>query len=296
MTFQVYQLVSQTILHCGAGQSVGIVDQPIARDRASNLPIVPGSSIRGVLRAEMAQQQDKNLSATTLFGSESSAEKGNAGALSVSDAHLLLLPVRSIYGVLAYATCPFILKRYKRDLQLKELSVPVPDPDQVLYAKAGSPNEHNSQILLEDLDLQAKHCATTQAWAEHIAASVYEESKHNDSDYQDMMQRIIILPDTIFSFLADTATEIRTRIRINADTGVVDSERGALWSEESLPAESILWGVYSFNDSLLKEQKAQIKSAFEKYSTQAPLPLLQVGGHSSVGGGLVTFSTVKRGA
>lgn len=294
MSFNTFHLISQTILHCGSGQSVGVVDQPIIRERATNLPIVPGSSIRGVLRAAMNQSGSADLNVTTLFGRESSAENGNAGALSVSDAHLLLLPVRSIYGVLAYATCPFILKRYKRDLQIKDLNVPSPEPEQALYAKAGSPNEHEDQIFLEDLDLQARACETTQAWAERIAASVYEKSEHEDSDYQDMMQRIIILPNTVFSFLADTATEIRTRIRINADTGVVDSERGALWSEESLPAESILWGVYSFNDSLLKDHKDQIKSAFEAYSTQ--IPLLQIGGHSSVGSGLVTFSTVKRGA
>lgn len=32
MSFHIYHLFSQTILHCGSGQSVGIVDQPIARE------------------------------------------------------------------------------------------------------------------------------------------------------------------------------------------------------------------------------------------------------------------------
>ena len=37
-------------LHAGTGQGVGTIDLPIARERATNLPVVPGSSIKGCLR------------------------------------------------------------------------------------------------------------------------------------------------------------------------------------------------------------------------------------------------------
>ncbi|MCS7269380.1 MAG: RAMP superfamily CRISPR-associated protein, partial [Geminicoccaceae bacterium] len=37
-------------LHAGTGQAAGIVDLPIARMKATGIPFVPGSSIKGVLR------------------------------------------------------------------------------------------------------------------------------------------------------------------------------------------------------------------------------------------------------
>ncbi|RMD58772.1 type III-B CRISPR module RAMP protein Cmr4, partial [Candidatus Parcubacteria bacterium] len=37
-------------LHAGTGQGVGAIDLPIAREKGTEIPIVPGSSLKGVLR------------------------------------------------------------------------------------------------------------------------------------------------------------------------------------------------------------------------------------------------------
>lgn len=279
MSFHVYHLFSQTILHCGSGQSVGIVDQPIARERASYLPIVPGSTVRGVLKAHISQKES-DLS-QSLFGyDKQDGEPSFAGALSITDAHLLLLPVRTVYGILAYATCPFILQRYKKDQKL-DVKVPTPANDQALYPK-GNPNHQDNLMVLEDLDLKAQECEYTQQWAEYIAQTLYaKESAY----FSDMSKRIIVLPDTVFSFLAETATEIRTRIRINQETGVVDN--GALWTEESLPAESVLWGVFSVDAPRLNDQNGDKRLRFTDIINNKPL--LQMGGNMGTGNGLVQF-------
>ena len=39
-----------TPLHIGCGQDVGLVDNPIIREKTTGFPFIPGSSIRGVLR------------------------------------------------------------------------------------------------------------------------------------------------------------------------------------------------------------------------------------------------------
>jgi CRISPR/Cas system CSM-associated protein Csm3 (group 7 of RAMP superfamily) len=39
-------------LHAGTGQTVDVIDLPIARERATQLPLVPGSTVKGVLRDE----------------------------------------------------------------------------------------------------------------------------------------------------------------------------------------------------------------------------------------------------
>ncbi len=129
----------------------------------------------------------------------------------------------------------FILQRYKQDREL-DLPLPIPAEKQVLCPK-DNPNHQDNMMVLEDLDLAAQTSEDVEPWAKEIAQCIYPD---NEVSRESMRQRIVVLPDTVFSFLAETATEIRTRIRINETTGVVDN--GALWSEESLPAESILWG------------------------------------------------------
>ena len=49
--------------------------------------------------------------ATALFGTQE-----RAGELLVSDARLLLLPVRSLTRSYRWITCPHLLERYRRDL------------------------------------------------------------------------------------------------------------------------------------------------------------------------------------
>ena len=49
MTSKILTLFTRTPLHVGAGASVGAIDQPIIRERHTGFPIIPGSSLKGVL-------------------------------------------------------------------------------------------------------------------------------------------------------------------------------------------------------------------------------------------------------
>ncbi len=287
MKSRLYHLHALSALHCGTGQSAGVVDLPIARDRASNLPLVPGSSVRGVLRAEIEADATHDHLARTLFGPRniSGADDTHAGALAMGDAHLLLLPIRALAGIVAYATCPFILKRYSKDLP-QPLAVPEVKETEALHASHNC-NQLEGRIILEDLDLNPKASSEAEAWAAHIAKAIHAE---DTEARQDLQNRFMILSDSVFSFLAETATEIRTRIKINRETGIV--AKGALWHEENLPAESILWGVYAVSNSRVKgdttpgeELARQLQKAL---GTQ---PLLQLGGKAGVGRGLTRLLT-----
>ncbi|MEN9430431.1 MAG: hypothetical protein RJA86_1290 [Pseudomonadota bacterium] len=275
MTQRNYLLHALSALHVGTGQSVGTVDLPIARARASNLPLVPGSALKGVLRDELKlTDNDKK----TLFGPESNAmESAHAGAIAVGDANLLILPIRSFAGTVAFATCSYILKHYARDLALKD-RIPVPAAE---TANIGTTSDLKlgNKIALEDLDLIANNNADTQNWASKIAKALYP----TDTDWQnEFTRRFVILPDDIFSFLAETATEIRMRISIDRNTRIV--KKGALWSEENLPAESVLWGVIGISKS---RDKTNDKSA-EDLAKLLPKDevTLQIGGKHTVGRGL----------
>ena len=170
MHSQLFHLHALSVLHCGTGQSVGVVDLPIARARATQLPIVPGSSLRGVLRQEVGSGSE--TLARALFGPKniSANDQSFAGALAVGDAHLLALPVRALAGILCYATSPFILHRYAQDLKRTGCAAPAVPTAQSAVVTARSVNRIAQTLVLEDLDLAAQDSPLANQWAETIAA------------------------------------------------------------------------------------------------------------------------------
>lgn len=291
MQTQIFHLQNLSALHVGTGQGVGVVDLPIARSKSTNLPLVPGSAIKGVLRDELAAQaflQPDDIN--TLFGPESSTDDAHAGAIAFGDANLLLLPIRSFAGTVAYATCPFILRQYKRDNNAKIADLQIPqlggsDDDTVsarVTANSSLIVRGTDRIALEDLDIQAYDNDTIQKWADAITESLYPE---NSKDYEDwrtqVASRFVILPDDIFSFLADTATEVRTRIRIDRKTRTV--QKGALWTEENLPADSVFWGVIGISQSRKKADDRSAQALADLLPKQEIQ--IQIGGKHTVGRG-----------
>jgi CRISPR-associated protein Cmr4 len=100
------------------------VDLPVAREAATDYPVVPGSSLKGALLGFARQQSSNGQERMTeqvrhrIFG-----KSDNAGGLLVSDARLLLLPVRSLSSAYKWITCPHLLERFDRDQQRTSLSV-----------------------------------------------------------------------------------------------------------------------------------------------------------------------------
>lgn len=276
----IFHLNNLTALHVGTGQGVGVVDLPIARSKATNLPIVPGSAIKGVLRDELKEKLSlENKDINILFGKDKDAD--HAGAVAFGDANLLILPIRSFAGTVAYATCPYILKQYQRDIA-SDLKTPDNLKETAHIANDSVLVIQNNKIALEDLDIDSKSCQVAHGWAEFIAKQLYPDSVANAESWrEEFIKRFVVLPDNIFSFLADTATEIRTRIRIDRETRIV--QEGALWTEENLPAESVLWGVLGVSQSRDKNNK---KSA-EELAQLLPKDeiTIQIGGKHTVGRG-----------
>lgn len=283
METRLYHLHALTALHVGIGQGSGIVDLPIAREKATHLPMVPGSALKGVLRTELRESLNHDQW-TALFGPERIADgdSAHAGALAVGDARLLCLPVRSLVGTFAWATCPLVLRRYARDCAEANTKTPEKIPsvaaDKVLTDKNSVIAEAN-RVLLEDLDLNQGDGAGE--WANFIAEQIF---KGNDSWTTLFRERFAILPDGVFDFLSETATEIRTRVRINEKTRTV--EKGGLWYEENLPAESLLWGLVAADRSF----SAKIAETAKQLIVHLPpATALQIGGKATIGRGRVRW-------
>jgi len=278
-----------TPLHSGTGQAVGTTDLPIARERVTNWPYVPGSSVKGVLRdaasvAWIAQQEGarrtKNLgkqageSLTFLFGS-SERDNQRAGSLAVSDLRLLLFPVRSLVGSFAYATCQLALGRANELLEVAgrpKLPEPVATGEHAVCA-ADSKLVTDRQVIFEDLVLAAESGADSLVSPLANLTGIPAVS---------LQSRLAVVSDDLFTFLNETATEVVTHVSLDFETRTAIP--GHLRSEERVPAEAVFVGLARLDDLLGKpEDSDKSRSVLAQFNDQ---PYLQFGGKASVGNGL----------
>ena len=147
-----------TPLHAGTGQSIGAIDLTIAREKATGIPFLPGSSLKGVLRDRM-EDIDAGL-CRRIYGSDPRASEEHAGCLIFGDARLLCMPVRSMAGTFGHATSPYLLQRMARDFQEIGVSLAIPQgPDaveSVLVSKASYLLMNDDEVIFEDLKFRAR--------------------------------------------------------------------------------------------------------------------------------------------
>jgi CRISPR-associated protein Cmr4 len=298
MEMRPYLLHALSPLHAGTGQAADVIDLPIARMKATGIPIVPGSSIKGVLRDWF--DQDDRLDREThraVFGpatNESSSEY--AGALMVLDARLLALPVRSFRGTFAWVSSPLLLELARRDLKAAAPGhIKAMDKHQAVVADVTSSinvqvTGGKNKVFLEDLDLDVQTSgprAEVGQWAKWIGKLV---APSNPTMFEN---RFLVVDDETMTFLWETGTQVDTRVRIDSNTRTVAN--GALWSEESLPPETLLIGLTSADKS--RNQKIAQKSpndildvVFKEEHT------LQFGGKATVGRGICRMIPTGTGA
>jgi len=277
-----YFVQAYSNIHCGTGQGVGDVDLPTAREAATRFPLIPGSTVKGVMRDFFTHGGADNERMTAAFGPDFSDEiaEPHASALMITDARVLFLPVRAYAGVFAYVTCPLALKRFARDLiQIGETPLG-PAPAVEKNAAIVAPDSENlvdGRLLLEDLDLVAAQDAGWDVWRKRLLALVFD----NDWGKDVAASRMTLVGDDVFSFLCDTSLPVTARIKLDKKTGTV--ARGALWYEESIPSETILSGLVAATDSFTQPRVA----AKDVLDMVAEKPLtMQLGGMATTGKGL----------
>ena len=286
-----YWIHTVTPLHVGTGRGVGYIDLPIAREKVTNWPCIPGSAVKGVVAdhfgATEKKREDHEL-ARAAFGmaNDSSTTEANstAGSLVFTDARIVCLPVRSFYGTFAWVTSPFCLERLKRDTGL---AVPPEAMKPTLVANDTKLLGDGAKLYLEDLDLDCTKSREVDGCAKLIAGAVFADRP----DWQAIFrERLAIVSDDIFTFLCEAGTEVSAHIRIDEDSGTVAG--GALWYEEALPVETLLAGtvwcdrVYRSKDNEKGANGDLTKEKLLENFCSRPLEL-QIGGKASTGKGQV---------
>ncbi|MDQ7795020.1 MAG: type III-B CRISPR module RAMP protein Cmr4 [bacterium] len=255
----------ETSLHPGTGRGLGGVDLPIQRETVTNYPMVQASSLKGRLRAVMALKNgwdDPSPEIAALFGrAEAGEESGGsfAGAISPGDARLVLFPVRSLRGVFAWTTSRAVLERFRRDLALTgvppQWRLPeAPANDAVLVGPAcGVCAEQN--VVLEEFTYLADYgqAELVEAIAGWLGNCAFPPLPEYDPFRERLPRHLVILPDDSFRDFVTYSTEVVTRVRLAPSTKTVHP--GALWTEEYLPAESLLYSPVLLRDSASPDRR-----------------------------------------
>lgn len=297
MTIRLTILHVLSPLHCGTGQSVGGIDLPIAREKASGVPIVPGSSLKGVLRSVSAPNKTAAEDARhrAAFGPETMNASDHAGGLAFSDLLLAFLPVRSVRGTYAMVTSPYLLRRVMRDAQDAGIALPAlpgePSAGKALHvharivAKIGD----RSCVVLDDFDLNATQDPKLTAWVTRFAELAFADANERTA----FVERTCLVDEDTMAVLLETGTEVTARNHLNAETKTVDG--GGLWTEESLPVESLLVGLVLANSVVLpsKERKEADELMSHVHQLTAARAI-QVGGKASVGRGLCRVRVLEK--
>ncbi len=309
MQTKLLYILTHTPLHVGAGASVGAIDQPIQRERHTGFPIIPGTSLKGSFadqwpathdnakggkqRLSTEEKEDGNgikkhhLTAADdtawLFGSDTT-DLSFAGSLLFSEARLLAFPIRSAKGGFAWITCPLMLQRAVRDGVISHTIPPEPKDDAAIFNKEG-PLALGDKIVLEEYCLS--HTGADPGEVARALASLIPD----DTLFQSIGQRLVILSNGMMSHFAPTCCEVAQHVRISDENGT--AEAGGLFNQENVPADTLFYSVLNATDSRVphddwKKSPADALAAFAKKVGE--VKVFQFGGDASTGLGFTSVT------
>jgi CRISPR-associated protein Cmr4 len=275
---RILYLFTRTPLHVGAGSSVGAIDQPIQRERHTGFPIIPGSSLKGVLRDTAERDDEFKAHVDAIFGVQD-----NAGRVSIGEAKILAFPVRSAKGSFAFATCPLALERFQRDHGgLGALKVPPEPEDMNCLAGNTVTISRNGQtgVVLEEyrFNRAAGDAGKFPNEWETALLNLLE-----DPVWQAGKGRFVLLSNGDFAHFVKTACEVSQHVAIDPQKGT--AKRGALFNLEAVPAEALFFAPLTS----LARANGELDKLADLFTRK---PMLQFGGDGTTGLG---FCTVKLG-
>ena len=323
-------LLCETPLHAGSGSDLGVVDLPIQRERHTSYPKIESSSLKGALResfesngkehdypdgqkrpinydVDAKSKKAKAGSPLALaFGPEDAGNDAHAGALGFTDARLLLFPVKSMRGVFAWITCPALLDRFQRELQLCEDFEGVSFEgeyknhtweDNQCMAFKDSKTVFNGIVILEEYSFKKTGGDKPVEVVEGNKKTplgewlTFQGIGGDDSYWTSKLKTdIVVLSDDDFKDFVNLSTEVITRTKINNETGTV--QKGGLFTEEYLPTESLMYSLVMSAPVFQEEDKKKdclLKTAEEvmKFFREGLHPVIQLGGNATLGKGLL---------
>jgi len=232
-----YLLMTIDPVHVGSGgYRLGRVDNSIVREPGTNLPKIPGTSLHGAIRSAAAlrysmpeasgQHPQGTPAKNPIIYTFGAGEAGgfSAGVASIYDARILLFPLASFDGPVWITT----------EQVLREAGF-----------TGGKPHSKQSGITLAS-GLQGLDGGFAIGW---LRLEVEEEglsiSAPHESDWgsqlkqSKVLDRTVIVHESLFSELINSGLEVRTSVAINPETGAAEAR--ALFTYEAIPRATFLF-------------------------------------------------------
>lgn len=285
-------------VHMGAGSAVGVIDNPIQRERHTHHPSFAGSGIKGALRHGFEAIGGDPKLIDRLFGPPSQNGDLHAGALSFGDAQLVAFPVRSLKGGYVYATSPQALARAQRLLVLVGVKtgwkVPEVAEGQCITANPAllSGSDNDKKLHLEAFEYTARVSPDLPALSQDLSTKALPPGGEYAFFRTKLAQDLVVLSDTDFSYFVEHATLVEPHVRIDPHTGTAANT--GLFYTENLPPESLLLApLMASATRSSKEEKLEAEDVLFKLKTLINGRLIQIGGDATTGRGLVMAQVVE---
>lgn len=289
MKQQLLAIFTRTPMHIGAGSSVGAVDLPVIRERPTGYPVIPGSSLKGVL-ADLWRNETEKIGEKTpqktvrcegsdlerLFGADRDPKNAQSGKLLIGEGKILAFPVRSAKGGFAWLTCPLALLRLKRDAGLAFAMPALKDAETCLAPECMG---FNGKVILEEYCL--KRDGDGDVPADLVAA--LKTLSDDESWQEELAAHLVVVSDEFFSYFVANACEIAQHVKINPDTGT--AEDGALFNQENVPSECMFYVVLNeLADEMIDKLAAKLNATGN---------VLQIGADATTGLGWCSVNVIN---
>jgi len=289
-----------TPLHNGSGEGLGIVDNPIMRERTTQFPIIQASSIKGVLRDAYGDDND----GYSLFGSPSKSGEENmhAGAISFGEGQILAFPVRSLKGCFVWLTSPLVLWRFYQKIDIIKMSNLFPslidligmvrsNQQKAMICPCGRKEIvfNNNKLLLEEFPINYDDSLELEKFAKEVGSDVYQ-SGIDDFLKNEFENKLVLVNDDTFRYFVTNATEIVPNISID-EKGT--TEKGSLRYTEYLPSETIMYSILTFDKSRRIDSHLDANGVKKKFEDIFSSKILQIGGNETIGKGIVKLAFIK---
>jgi CRISPR-associated protein Cmr4 len=274
-------------LHAGGSDTIGTIDEPIQRDGVTGYPIIHGQSVKGAARRRYRRyvnREGRPIGTNTpeeslVFGDEPPGSNGASsepkpGWLTVGDAVTALFPVPTMKSCYAWVTSPTALEQVHRRARLVGCKVPedLVGPLAVAEALSSSP-EWADEVSIGDYRVSAVHSTAVEKWAKWFGTVLPSELSTTISKLE---KDLVVVSDELMRALTQEHTEISARVQLEPDQKTV--AHGPFYSEY-LPANTVLVARFG-TERAPSDAVAAVQACFDE-------AVWQVGGHESIGKGLV---------
>ena len=286
---EIFYIKTITPTHMGSGSDLGIVDLPIQRESHTGFPKIEGSSLKGSIREAVEQNNADEIKVHQVFGYDETNASNNAketfkdnkdkfaGAIGFSDARVLLFPVKSVKGVFAYVTCPMVIERFINDLNIADIKVDFTKPQENKITK-------NSSIKLEDEEVVILEEYSFEISSNDENVEKFANFLRNKLNID--TSKLIVLSNDDFKDFVKMFTEVITRTKIDNSKGIV--QEGALFTEEYLPAETVMYSLAMVSPIFAKLKESDINNEDDvlKFFKDGCSDVIQIGGNATIGKGI----------